>query len=95
MKGMDRSGKIDENMVLLNLMERKPLPKPTPLKGKSLKVIKEAVPWMKGAVIEKRGGMGDEDKYVKAKARPRPKEVEEEKDEATKAGEAEEKSHAE
>ena len=51
MKEMERSGNIDEKRVLLNLMARKPLPKPTPLKGKSLDVIKEAAPWRKGAVI--------------------------------------------
>ena len=95
MKEMDRSGKIDEKRVLLNLMERKPLPKPTPLKGKSLEVIKETLPWRKGAVTEKKGGMGDDAMYVKAKARPRPKEVEKGKYEATETGEAEENSHAE
>ena len=56
--------------------------KPTPLKGKSLDVIKEAVPWRKGAVKEKVEYVEDEEKNVKAKARPRPKEVRE--DEATK-----------
>ena len=70
---MEKSGEIDQKRVLLNLMARKPLPKPTPLKGKPLEAIKEVVPWRKGEVIEHKGGMGEDYKYVKAKARPRPK----------------------
>ena len=84
---MEKSGGIDQKRVLLNLMARKPLPKPTPLKGKPLDVIKEVVPWRKGQVIEQKGGMGEDYKYVKAKARPRPKGVEEaQKEEAPKDG---------
>ena len=48
MKELEKQGTINEKRVLLNLLERKPLPKPTPLKGNTLEVTKEAVPWMGG-----------------------------------------------
>ena len=85
---MEKPGEIDRKRVLLNLMARKPLPKPkpTPLKGKPLDAIEEAVPWRKGEVIQQKGGMGEDYKYVKAKARPKPADEEEaKKDEAPMA----------
>ena len=62
MKGLERTGNIDEKRVLHNLMARKQLPKPTPLKGKSLDVIKEAAPWRKGEVKEKEETIEDEER---------------------------------
>ena len=49
-------GEINRQRILLNLLEKAPLPKPTQLKGKAREITEETVPWRKGAVIDIKGG---------------------------------------
>ena len=91
-KEIEKQGLINEKRILPDLLESKSRPRPTPLKGKAMEVIKETAPWRKGAVIEHKGGMGEYFMYVKAKARPKPKEMvpdRDKKDEAPNIVEAE------